>query len=93
MVKNMSRRQRVFNGEELISETYRDVSWKALRKKRNSYLRKTDRYLIIDRPLSDETKEAITTYRQLLRDLPQTFPNDDNANDAYDNFPPMPEVD
>tara|TARA_R110000824_G_scaffold156888_1_gene330200 strand:+ start:1283 stop:1549 length:267 start_codon:yes stop_codon:yes gene_type:complete len=87
----MSRLKRVYAGEEIISETYSDITWKQLRRMRNSDLKRTDILLVVDRPLSDETREALISYRQSLRDLPTEYPGD-NANDAYDNYPSQPEV-
>ena len=87
----MSRLKRIYAGEEIISETYSDITWKQLRRKRNSDLKRTDILLVVDRPLSDETREALLSYRQSLRDLPAEYPGD-NGNDAYDNYPSQPEV-
>lgn len=53
-----------------------DVASEAIRR-RNKYLRLTDKYVLPDFPLSDELKSAIFNYRQLLRDLTDQsgFPN------------------
>ena len=87
----MSRLKRVYAGDELLSETYSDITWEQLRSKRDSDLKSTDILLVADRPLSDETREALLSYRQSLRDLPAEYPGD-TANDAYDNYPSQPEV-
>jgi hypothetical protein len=87
----MSRLKRVYAGDEIISETYSDITWKRLRRMRNSDLKRTDILLVVDRPLSNETREALLTFRQELRDLPTNYPGE-NANEAYDNYPVKPEV-
>jgi hypothetical protein len=53
-----------------------DISSEAI-KRRNKYLQLTDKYVLPDFPLSDESKAAIVSYRQQLRDLPDQsgFPN------------------
>lgn len=53
-----------------------DVASQAIRK-RNKYLRLTDKYVLPDFPLSAELKVAMFNYRQLLRDLTDQsgFPN------------------
>lgn len=53
-----------------------DVASEAI-KKRNKYLRITDKFVLPDFPLSDDLKVAIVNYRQQLRDLPEQsgFPN------------------
>lgn len=53
-----------------------DVASEAI-KKRNKYLRYTDKFVLPDFPLSDELKSAIVSYRQQLRDLTDQsgFPN------------------
>lgn len=42
-----------------------------LRIERNKLLEYTDKYLILDYPITDEERDAIRVYRQLLRNLPQ----------------------
>jgi len=75
----MSRQYRIYDGDELVEEGFRDVSWERLRRRRNAILKQTDVYAIGDRVLTDEMRD----YRQFLRDLPQEHPGD-NANDAVD---------
>ena len=43
-----------------------------IRMKRNKLLLETDKYMIIDFPLSDIQRISIKNYRQALRDLPMT---------------------
>lgn len=42
-----------------------------LRIERNKLLEYTDKYSILDYPMTDEERDAIRVYRQILRDLPQ----------------------
>ena len=86
----MNRREIVYDGEEIISDTYRDVSWEVLRRSRDADLAQSDAWVIGDRPHTEQVREAILEYRQLLRDLPSDFEGD-NANEACDNYPSRPE--
>ena len=42
-----------------------------VRAKRDSLIAKTDFLVMPDYPLTDEEREAVQTYRQALRDIPQ----------------------
>lgn len=44
-----------------------------IRQKRNEKIAETDFYLFDDYPITQENRDAIITYRQALRDLPETF--------------------
>jgi len=57
----------VFEGDILLEE---DTDWDIIRKKRNFLLRSTDWTLI---PGATVDQSAWATYRQILRDLPQTY--------------------
>ncbi len=61
--------------DELITETIlktrRDKPMKMLRYVRNQKLFDTDVYMIPDYPISAENRQAIVSYRQTLRDLPE----------------------
>lgn len=39
--------------------------------KRNKLLSQTDKFMIVDYPITDEQRTAMREYRQILRDLPQ----------------------
>lgn len=56
----------------------KDRSMANLRAKRNSLLKETDHYGLSDVTMS----EAMTTYRQELRDLPSTIADDATASDV-----------
>lgn len=67
-----------------------DRSWEQVREARDIYLKRADRYYITDRwNLYSTTKKGeMNSYRQELRDLPQTY---SDANEAWDNVPEPPE--
>ena len=81
----MDRTHIVYDGEEIISEAEVDVSWEEVRNLRNAILADTDWRAVKDRTMSQVWKD----YRQALRDLPQDY---ENANDAADNWPVMPDA-
>lgn len=86
----MSRRIRVYDGENLVEESFVDVSWERFRKRRDRVLEQTDVYALPDRTLSDNMRN----YRQFLRDLPQNHPGDNanNAVDAWDEYETPDEI-
>jgi len=59
------------------------MEWSSFRRLRHITLKETDLLMISDFPLTDELREAITLYREFLRELPQNYPGE-NANDAVD---------
>ena len=96
-------RYKMVNGERIQltaeEESARDAeeaSWNAgakdraianLRSKRNALLKETDHYGLSDVTMSD----AMSTYRQELRDLPSTITDDDTASDVEAiTFPTKP---
>ena len=73
--------------EEEAARDAEEAAWEAgakdramanLRAKRNNLLKETDHYGLSDVTMS----EAMTTYRQELRDLPGTIAEDDTAADV-----------
>tara|TARA_Y100001951_G_C11154187_1_gene190966 strand:- start:143 stop:385 length:243 start_codon:yes stop_codon:yes gene_type:complete len=80
----MYRNTRHWDGESLIEETFRDVTWDEVRRARDKALDESDWRALKDVTLPNPWKE----YRQALRDLPQ---NHDTANDAVDHWPEAPE--
>jgi len=80
----MYRNTRHWDGESLLEETFRDVTWNEVRRARDKALSDSDWRALKDVTLPNPWKE----YRQALRDLPQ---NHDTANDAADNWPQPPE--
>ena len=80
----MNRREAVYHGTDLVSETFREVSWEDVRAERNKALEDSDWRAGKDIVLSTAWKE----YRQALRDLPQDHAS---SNDAADAWPSPPE--
>jgi len=80
----MDRAYKVYDGDDIIEEGQRDVTWKEIRETRDYYLKETDWLAVKDRTMSQAWKD----YRQALRDLPQDHAE---ANDAADNWPQPPE--
>lgn len=86
------------DAQDLVDEAWitdtPNRKWKMIREERNRYLAKTDWTQQIDTPQS--IKDAFATYREQLRDLPQTYPDDfeeihtELKNDNYVKFPKMP---
>ena len=75
----MNRRSVVYDGSEIVDESFVDVSWEELRDERNTALDQSDWRFMSDQSPSDEW----VSYRVFLRDLPGDFPGD-LANDACD---------
>ena len=73
----MNRKNIVYNGNEIISETLREVSWEEVRDDIEVALHRSDWRFMADQSPSQEWID----YRQFLRDLPQ---NHESANDAAD---------
>jgi len=71
------------DGEKIEQE----VSWETIKTERLSNLLQTDKYMITDYPITQEQKEELILFRQLLRDLPQTY---ETTSDANQNYPVMP---
>lgn len=78
MTSAISRRSRVYNGTELVSTTYRDVTWEELKLVRLEALQNTDWWV-----LRGNMTDAQAAYRQFLRDLPQNYA-EAGANAACD---------
>ena len=81
-----------------IEITYNNVSWDDIRTARTDWLEKTDLWYLGDRwdSLSTYEKGQLNSFRQTLRDIPQTYYDEDDletqgANNACDNLP-IPEV-
>jgi len=81
----MNRRYLIYDGTTLLEDGMREVDWAEVRSVRDAELEQTDHWALKDRVMSQEKKD----YRQALRDLPQ---NHDDANDAADSFPVMPDA-
>ena len=71
---------------EAIAEFEVFDGWVKVRKERNQLLKDSDYIMFPDITISAEKKEEWTTYRQSLRDIPQTFSNPDDVT-----YPDKPE--
>lgn len=60
----------------------------SVRARRDLLLRECDWTQLEDSPLSPEDKEAWADYRQLLRDLPETYPDAELVGDI--DWPEQP---
>ena len=79
-----SRQRTVFHGTEIIEVRELDVDWETVRQARDKALSVSDWRAVKDRTMSQAWKD----YRTALRDLPQDY---DEANDAADAWPVMPD--
>lgn len=61
--------------EEVVMAKVKELNdaepMRLLRIKRKKVLADTDKYMTMDYPMTDEERDAMKTYRQELRDLPQ----------------------
>jgi len=80
----ITRRVLIYDGEEVLEDSMRDVDWHEVRAVRDQALIDSDWRALKDVTLPNAWKE----FRDLLRTLPQRF---DNPNDAADAFPEAPE--
>jgi len=67
-------------------ENKNNEAWRKIRKERNKLLKDSDYIMVSDAPITAEKKEEWETYRQSLRDIPQTFSNPDDVT-----YPDKPE--
>lgn len=74
----------MYEPEEVVGQI--GWSWDVIREARNKALESTDLWYLKDRwdNLSTTAKGQLNTYRSLLRDLPQTYSNPD---EAVENWP------
>jgi hypothetical protein len=71
---------------EAIAEFEVFDGWVKVRKERNQLLKDSDYIMFPDITITTEKKQEWTTYRQSLRDIPQTFSNPDDVT-----YPDKPE--
>jgi|TARA_R100000482_G_scaffold117679_1_gene61365 hypothetical protein len=76
------RSEQVYAGKELISETFRDVTWNEVKLVREEVLEKSDWRFLSDQTPSQEWID----YRQFLRDLPQNYESANDAADAWNEY-------
>ena len=63
------------NGQSVTYEDPSDLQVSELKAKRNALLAETDIYMISDYPITTEQKTAWQTYRQALRDMDFSDPD------------------
>jgi len=80
----MNRRVLIYDGDEILEDSEREVDWQEIRNARDIELAATDWRAVKDRTMSQAWKD----YRQALRDLPQVH---DESNNAADHWPEAPE--
>jgi len=84
MRDNMNRRSLIYDGEDVIEDSMRQVDWHEVRAARNQALEDSDWRAGKDVTLSTAWRD----FRQKLRDLPQDHAE---SNDAADNWPVKPD--
>lgn len=77
MRDNMNRRYLIYDGEDVIDDSMREVEWYEVRAARDQALAESDWRALKDVVLPNAWKD----FRTFLRNLPQNF---DSANDAAD---------
>ena len=73
-------------GGELVADP--EPLWSAMRAQRDLLLLSTDKYMIVDYPISEEDRDGWIVYRQSLRDLPEVTLNPDPS---FVEWPEPPE--
>jgi len=78
-----NRREIVYHGDEIISDTMNDVDWASIKNMRKHVLSECDYMFLSDQTPSQEWID----YRQFLRDLPQNYTDSNSAADAWNEYP------
>ena len=78
-----NRREIIYHGEEIISDTMNNVDWPSIKNMRKHILSECDYMFLSDQTPSQEWID----YRQFLRDLPQQFTDSNQAADAWNEYP------
>jgi len=78
----IARSEQVYAGKELLSETFRNVTWNEVKMVRQEHLELSDWRFMSDQTPSQEWVD----YRQFLRDLPQNFTEANDAADAWNEY-------
>ena len=79
-----NRREIIYHGEEIISDTMNNVDWPSIKNMRKHILSECDYMFLSDQTPSQEWID----YRQFLRDLPSNYPGElaNDACDAWHNY-------
>tara|TARA_R100001443_G_C3335598_1_gene173335 strand:+ start:304 stop:552 length:249 start_codon:yes stop_codon:yes gene_type:complete len=78
----MERKYTILNGDEVIEQGKKDVSWETVRKQRDRELKSTDWWALKDLTMSQAKKD----YRAFLRNLPQNYETANDAADAWAEY-------
>lgn len=78
-----NRREVIYHGDEIVSETMNNVDWPSIKNMRKHVLSECDYMFLSDQSPSQEWID----YRQFLRDLPQNFTDSNEAADAWNEYP------
>tara|TARA_R110002020_G_scaffold253378_1_gene467083 strand:- start:34 stop:285 length:252 start_codon:yes stop_codon:yes gene_type:complete len=78
-----NRREIIYHGDEIISDTMNNVDWASIKNMRDHVLSECDYMFLSDQTPSQEWID----YRQFLRDLPQQFTDSNQAADAWNEYP------
>ena len=77
-----NRREVIYHGDEIVSETMNNVDWPSIKNMRTHILSECDYMFLSDQTPSQEWID----YRQFLRDLPQNFTDSNEAADAWNEY-------
>ena len=77
-----NRREVIYHGDEIVSETMNNVDWPSIKNMRKHVLSECDYMFLSDQSPSQEWID----YRQFLRDLPQNFTDSNEAADAWNEY-------
>lgn len=77
--------------EELTDRERNKLVLRELRSLRLRDLQDSDWTQMSDAPFSEDTKAGWATYRQQLRDLPNTYADSTDINEALDDWPEPPD--
>ena len=77
-----NRREVIYHGDEIVSETMNNVDWYSIKNMRTHILSECDYMFLSDQTPSQEWID----YRQFLRDLPQNFTDSNEAADAWNEY-------
>lgn len=77
-----NRKETIYHGDEIISQTLIDINWNAIRTTRKRVLNECDWRFMSD---LNATQDWVD-YRQFLRDLPQNFTEANDAADAWNEY-------
>lgn len=70
-----------------LTKAKKDAAWVNLRAKRNSLLAECDWTQTLDAPLNEQDRAAWKTYRQILREIPETTLNPESPS-----WPDKPDI-